>query len=406
VRVLAVGNMYPPHHFGGYELVWRSAMEHLRGRDHEVEVLTTDLRTGSAEPDDPGVHRELRWAWRAGGFAPQGLRERVAMARHNHAVLERRLGAFRPDVVSWWSMGGLSLTLVEAVRRRGLPAVGFVHDDWLDYGRHVDGWLRLFGGRKAVAAPPAERLAGIPARVDLAAAALWVFVSESTRRRAEALGLGLERTAVAHSGIGAAFLDAAPAREWGGRLLYVGRLDERKGVHTAIEALADLPAETRLRVIGGWDEGEAGRLRGLAARLGVEARVDFAGQLERERLPEAYGAADAVVFPVVWEEPWGLVPLEAMGRGTPVLATARGGSAEYLRDGENCLTFSAGDARDLAAGVRRLAADGALRARLREGGLATAAGHTEHAFNDAVERFLREATGGGSEAPARQKAGV
>ena len=169
VRVVAVGNMYPPHHFGGYELVWRAAMEHLRSRGHEVEVVTTDLRTGSLEPDEPGVHRELRWAWQSGGFAQQGLRARVAMARHNHHVLERRLAELRPDVVSWWSMGGLSLTMLEAVRRKGLPAVGFVHDDWLDYGRHVDGWLRLFGGRKAVAAPLAERLAGIPARVDFGA---------------------------------------------------------------------------------------------------------------------------------------------------------------------------------------------------------------------------------------------
>jgi glycosyltransferase involved in cell wall biosynthesis len=275
------------------------------------------------------------------------------------------------------------------VRRRGLPAVGFVHDDWLDYGRHVDAWLHLFGGRKAVAAPLAERLAGIPARVDLGAAARWVFVSESSRRRAEALGLGLRATAVAHSGIDPVFVDPAPERDWGWQLLYVGRLDERKGVRTAIEALSHLPAEARLVVIGGWDEQEAGRLRDLAARVGVDGRVRFEGQFERERLPAAYAAADAVVFPVVWEEPWGLVPLEAMGRGRPVVATGRGGSAEYLRDGENCLLFPAGDAAGLAAALERLAADAELRAGLRRGGLETAPRHTEEAFNDAVEEFLR-----------------
>jgi glycogen synthase len=385
--------MYPPHHFGGYELVWRSATRHLRARGHEVEVLTTDLRTGSQEPGDPAVHRELRWAWRPGGFPRQTVRERVAMARHNHAVLERRLAEFRPDAVSWWSMGGLSLTMVEAVRRRGLPAVGFVHDDWLDYGRHVDGWLRLFGGRKRVAAPAAERLLGIPARVDLGSAARWVFVSESQRRRAEALGLSLRDTAVAHSGIEPLFLDPAPETEWGWRLLYVGRLDERKGVHTAIEALARLPEQATLAVVGGWDEHEERRLRDLTTSLGANGRVRFEGQRERDRLPGAYAAADAVVFPVIWEEPWGLVPLEAMGIGTPVVATGRGGSAEYLRDGENALLFRAEDAGALAAAVERLAADGDLRARLREHGLETAARHTEQRFNEAVERHLLEVTG-------------
>jgi glycogen synthase len=390
--------MYPPHHFGGYELVWRSATEFLRSRGHEVRVLTTDLRTDTAVPDDPGVHRELRWHWRPGGFEPPRPRDRVAMARHNHAVLNRHLESFRPDAVAWWSMGGLTLTLIEAVRRRGLPAVGFVHDDWLDYGRHVDGWLTLFGGRKRAAAALAERVTGIPATVRLGTGAQWVFVSEHTRRRADALGLGLERTAVAHSGIDPAFIDPAPVQDWRWRLLYVGRLDERKGVRTAIEALPLLPAEARLRVAGGWDAREAERLRELAARLGVGERVAFDGQLDRRRLHEAYGWSDAVVFPVVWEEPWGLVPLEAMARGRPVVATGRGGSAEYLRDGENCVLFEAGSATGLADALGRLA-DSGLRERLREDGLATAARHTDEGFNRAVERFLSEAAGAAGPRP-------
>jgi glycogen(starch) synthase len=390
VRVLAAGNMYPPHHFGGYELVWRSAMEHLRSHGHEVRVLTTDMRTGTREPDEPYVHRELRWHWRTGGFAPQTLRERVAMARHNHRLLERHVDWFAPDVVSWWSMGGLSLTLIDAVRRRGLPSAGFVHDDWLDYGRHVDGWLGLFGGHKRVAVPLAERLAGVPAMVDFGAAARWVFVSEATHRRAQALGLALLDTAVAHSGIDPAFLDAAPEREWGWRLLYVGRLDERKGVHTAIEALVHLPNEATLSIAGGWDAAEKERLGALAERLGVADRVRFEGQLHRAALHAAYGGADAVVFPVIWDEPWGLVPLEAMARGRPVVATGRGGSAEYLRDGENCVLFPAGDARALAAAIDRLAGDPGLRSRLRAAGLGTAPRHTDERFNAAVERHLLE----------------
>jgi glycogen synthase len=385
--------MYPPHHFGGYELVWRSAMEFLRSRGHEVRVLTTGLRTGATEPDDPDVHRELRWPWRPGGFVPQTRRERVATARHNHAVLDRHLGDFRPDAVCWWSMGGLSLTMIEAVRRHGLPAVAFVHDDWLDYGRDVDGWLRMFRGRRRVAAPFGERVLGTPATVDFGGAARWVFVSEFTRRRAASLGLGLRDTHVAHSGIHPSFLNPAPERGWAWRLLYVGRLDDRKGVRTAIEALAHLPDEAHLDIAGGWDPAEEERLRALAARIGAAGRVRLNGQVGRETLRSAYADADVVVFPVIWDEPWGLVPLEAMACGRPVAATGRGGSAEYLRDGENCLLFQAGDAAALAAAVERLADDPELRGRLRSGGLETAPRHTEERFNTAVERHLLEVTG-------------
>jgi glycogen(starch) synthase len=391
VRVLTVGNMYPPHHYGGYELVWRSAVEHLRARGHEARVLTTDVRTDSVEADPPDVHRELRWRLRDGEFAQLGRRETIELARHNHRTLDRHLEDLRPDVVAWWSMGGLTLTMLETVRRRGIPAVAFVHDDWLDYGRWADSWLHMFRGRRARLAPLADLMTGIPARVDFDGAASYVFVSEWTRRHALAQGLGLRRTGVAHSGIHEEFLAPAPVTEWGWRLLYVGRLDPRKGVDTAVEAMAKLPDQARLELIGGWDPREEERLRRLARDTAAGEKVHFAGQLERSAIADAYVRCDAVVFPVIWEEPWGLVPLEAMAKGRPVVATGRGGSAEYLRDGENCLLFEAGDAEALAAAVGRLGDDPALRVRLREGGLETAPKHTEAGLNEAVEQALATA---------------
>jgi glycosyltransferase involved in cell wall biosynthesis len=151
-----------------------------------------------------------------------------------------------------------------------------------------------------------------------------------------------------------------------------------------------LPAKARLEVIGGWDTGEEARLRRLAADIGVADRVQFAGQCGRAEIVEAYGRADAVLFPVRWQEPWGLVPLEAMGRGRPVVATGRGGSGEYLRHEHNCLLFAADNADSLAAALRRLEGDDALRARLRRNGLDTARRYTDTVFNEAVEKTLTD----------------
>jgi glycosyltransferase involved in cell wall biosynthesis len=385
--------MYPPHHYGGYELVWKAAVDHMRSHGHEVRVLTTDTRTEAVEPDSPDVHRALRWSLREGEFEPLSRRQKVGIARHNHRLLSRHLDDLRPDAVSWWSMGGLTLSLLESVRRRGLPAVAFVHDDWLDYGLWADPWTNIFRRRGPLAARIVERLARIPTRVDFDGAAKYVFVSERTRRHALERGRRLSRTGVAHSGIHEDFLDPAPEQPWSWRLLYVGRLDPRKGVRTAVEALALLPSDGALHLIGGWDKSEEDRLRSLARERGVENQVSFGGQRSRSEIVAAYGEADAVIFPVEWEEPWGLVPLEGMARGRPVVATGRGGSAEYLRDGENCLLFEAGDPAALAAAIERLAGDEDLRARLREGGLDTAPRHTEAVLNEAVQRELLEATG-------------
>ena len=74
MRVLTVGNFYPPHHFGGYEQVWGSAAEHLRARGHDVRVLATTYRhPGTPDGDEPDVHRALRWYWRDRKFdSPSG----------------------------------------------------------------------------------------------------------------------------------------------------------------------------------------------------------------------------------------------------------------------------------------------------------------------------------------------
>lgn len=392
MRVLTVGNMHPPHHLGGYELVWRSAVEHLRARGHAVTVLTSDHRQpGVGQADPPGVHRDLRWWWRDHAWPSFSLRERLALERHNARVVNERLDADRPDVVAWWAMGGMSLSLLEQVRARGLPAVGFVHDEWLLYGPRVDRWLRTWSGAGRVLAAPAARLTGVPTRVALDHVARWVFVSEHVRDRARQAGLLLPRSEVAPSGIAAEHLAGpAPVSDWAWRLLSVGRIDERKGIDTAIEALARLPAAATLVVAGEGDPRTLAALRALAQRRGVAGRVDFAGPRSGPQLRELYAGADAVVFGVRWEEPWGLVPLEAMAAGRPVAATGTGGSAEYLRDGENCLLFAPGDAGALAAALTRLAADPDLRGRLRAGGLATAARHTAAAFERRVEELLAE----------------
>ncbi len=396
MRVLAVGNMYPPHHLGGYELVWRSAMRHVRRRGHDTRVLTTDVRIATSEPDEPGTYRDLRWYWRDHHWPRIGWPGRVALERHNGGVLERHLVDFRPDVVSWWSMGGMSLALMERVRRAGLPAVAFVADDWLLYGPRVDRWTRQFRGHRRLA-QLAERATGLPAWVDLDAAARYVLISETVRQRAQDSGLRLPGSSIANLGVDPDFLgEARPEPEWRWKLLYVGRIDERKGVQDAISALAELPQQATLTVAGDGDPRERDRLRGHARALGLTERVDMIGMRTHAQLPAVYGAADAVLFPVRWQEPWGIVPLEAMALGRPVIATGVGGSGEYLRDGENCLLAQAGAPSSLARAVRRLGADPGLRERLRAGGAKTAARHTETVFNQAVLAALTAAVAPGS----------
>jgi glycogen(starch) synthase len=388
VRVLAVGSMFPPHHLGGYELIWEAGMEVLREAGHDVAVLTTGFAADAPEPRPaPGfpVRRELRWYLRGHRFPRLSARERLSLERHNARVLARALAEHRPDAVAWWSMGGMSLSLIEQVRRAGVPSVAAICDDWFAYAGEVDGWTRALAKRPLLASVvgAATRL---PTRPDPGRAIdSWVFLSEELAARADAAGLERRAERIAPRGADRAFAEAAGERpQWRWRLLYLGRIDERKGVDLAIEALGELPDEATLRVVGSGDAEEAARLRALAPA----GRVSFE-RVPRSELPALVAGADALLFPVRWREPWGLVPLEAMAAGTPVVATGRGGSGEYLRHEENCLIFDpdAGPGA-LAAAVRRLARDEALRARLSAGGIATAGGLDPRGFERAVAEEL------------------
>src|SRR4051794_23990939 len=258
---------------GGYELTWRSSVLHLRGRGHEVQVLASDHRAeGVHEELDPDVHRELRWYWRDHAFPRHDLRERLVVERHNASVLEQHVADFRPDAVAWWGMGGMSLTLIERVRRAGIPAVGVVGDEWMRWGLRADGWLKPLHGRPRLGAF-AERLTGVPGAVDLDGAANWLFNSERMREKTRAAGWLLPRSEIAHPGIDDSLFTAAEPRPWAWRLAYVGRLDERKGVHLAVDAMASLPPDATLLLQGTGDERYVESLRDRAERAGVAQRV-------------------------------------------------------------------------------------------------------------------------------------
>jgi glycosyltransferase involved in cell wall biosynthesis len=237
-------------------------------------------------------------------------------------------------------------------------------------------------------------LCGIPIRYDLETAGRYLFNSEYMSGAARAAGFEAASSAVMTPGVHRRFLSPAPEKPWAWRLLQVGRVDRDKGVDIAVAALAQLPEEAQLTVVGAGDLPYTAELRRQAVSLGVGERLVFTGSLPPEGLPSLYADADVVVFPVRWEEPWGLVPLEAMGIGRSVVATPKGGALTYLRDEENALLVPAEDPRALAAAVRRLADDGTLRAKLRAAGERTAAEHSATRYEkDVVDELERAALG-------------
>ena len=145
-------------------------------------------------------------------------------------------------------------------------------------------------------------------------------------------------------------------------LLFVGQLIKGKGVHLLLESLAHVRSPSILRIAG--DGNARAGLEAQARDLGLSERVEFLGWVPRSELESLYREARALVVPSFWAEPFGMIGLEAMHHGRPVVGFAAGGIPDWLADGENGLLVAERDVAGLAAGIDRLLDDHALAVRL------------------------------------------
>lgn len=195
-----------------------------------------------------------------------------------------------------------------------------------------------------------------------------------------ALGLPPGRATVIPCGVDTAVFTPGEPPDPAGRaprLLVLGRLVERKGVGNVVEALAELPG-VELTIAGGAPDAchdpEVGRLRTLADHLGVADRVRFLGGVERGRVPSLIRDSDVVVT-VPWYEPFGIVPLEAMACGRPVVGSAVGGLLDTVVPGVTGELVPPREPEALAGVLRDLLADPERRRRYGEAGRQRAVEH-------------------------------
>jgi len=137
------------------------------------------------------------------------------------------------------------------------------------------------------------------------------------------------------------------------RVVFAGRVAPPKGVNILIRAARNVDAE--FAICGdGW---QLEAMRRLARRIGVEQRIHFRGWLNANQLAEELAGASVVVVPSLWPEPFGLVGIEALATGRPVVASSTGGIVDWLEDGVTGLCVRPGDVRGLAQALNELLED-------------------------------------------------
>jgi glycosyltransferase involved in cell wall biosynthesis len=348
MKVVVVSGIWPPD-VGGPASHAPEVADYLHEHGHGVEVVTT--ASAPPEPRAYPVHFVSR-------SLPRGV-------RHARGVELVRSRARNADVVYTTGMFGRSCAGASAARcpyvikltadpaferahRRGI--VGGDVDTFQDEG----GGLRIALLRRA-------------RDVELRRAAHVFCPSGYLRELAISWGVPAERVDVLPNPA-PAVPEMAPRDELrrafgmnGKALAFAGRLGAQKALEVALEAIAAVDGVT-LDIAGEGDR--RGPLEQRARELGIADRVRFLGPQPRERVLELFRAADASLLSSSWENfPHGVV--ESLAVGTPVIATAVGGVAEVVTDGENGLLVASGDPDALAGAIRRYLDEPGLADHLR-----------------------------------------
>jgi len=155
------------------------------------------------------------------------------------------------------------------------------------------------------------------------------------------------------------------------KLLFAGQLLFEKGAHIAIEALSNLnKLEGNLRfhldIIGTGEPNYEERLRKIVDIESLHRYVSFLGFVSREELLRRYSEYDIFLLPSLHLEPFGLVAIESMSRGLPVICSNKGGFLEVIDDNLTGLLFKQGSSEDLARKIKMLVSDEILYQNLRQ----------------------------------------
>lgn len=320
---------------GGVQAHVRQLASHLESRGHELHIL--------APGREPLVRPQVRIVGRDVPVRSNGSVARICFSPQSAHLVGRALREIRPDVIHVHEPLAPSTSMF-AVLRATAPVVATFHANVPERPLKE----------------PFYRV-GVPlVRPVWNRIAVRIAVSEAARASVQARMGAAEFEILPNGADVERFADAPPAVLPPGRhLLFVGRLEPRKGFPVAVEAFAALapryPA-LHLSVVG---DG-ASRDAVDALPPAVRARVHMLGRVPDDALPSYFRAADLFIAPSTGGESFGIVLVEAMAAGLPVVASDIDGYRDVARDGVEALLVPPGDPAALATGIERLLRDPAL----------------------------------------------
>ena len=410
MRILFITSYYPPASYGwGYMQLCEEVADGLSENGHDIAVLTSTHRHGDKIDRAYPVYRLLRLDpdWHSGKPATMqffvGRREREQQAISH---LSRLVADLKPDIVFVWHAIGLPRALLRQAEQ--VPATPLVYylanylpelqDEYIEY------WQRL----------PVHWTARLP-KLTLSRLALAILaregkpiplkfenvicVSDYVRQRLISKELICPNAVTIHNGVDLSRFSsegqsALPFASAGLRCLVAGRVAPEKGIHTVIDALAQLASKTsssslHVTILGDGPRSYRERLHEQVHDSQLQEIVEFRPPVPREEMPQVLSQYNVLILPSEYDEPLARAMQEAMAMGLLVIGTTTGGSGELLDHGRTGLAFEAGVPDSLASQLLRALSEPDLATRLAEAGKQTVIQHfdIQHTI-EKTEKYL------------------
>jgi glycosyltransferase involved in cell wall biosynthesis len=401
MRILTCCNVYPPKFLGGAELVAHYQAKALQAAGHQVQVF-------AGLPDSGRLQYRLKHDFYDGlavdrvHLAPTDYRSDYVNFVHPQVEehFTKVLADFRPDVVHFHNVIGLSVSLIRLAHEFGARTILTVHDHWgfcfkntlmktegvtcTDFTRCDECQPFIDDG--------AQRQIPMRFRQDyfeLAIRDIDAFVSPSRYLAGAYIKAGVpaSKLHVIRYGIDSdTFARGSRIPGYGRvRFSFIGYFGKHKGVSTILTALSLMkqPHSIRLNLVGEGEESEAYKKQ-LCDRPYAEF-IKFWGKVDNNHIRDVYRETDILILPSIWPENHPVSITEAMSSGIPVIASRIGGIPELVEDGITGFLFEPGDPADLAAKMDRFVAEPALLDTLGRNGRVRM---RDNSYREQVQKIL------------------
>jgi glycosyltransferase involved in cell wall biosynthesis len=335
MRILTITNYYPPHFIGGYEIACKETMDFLKEQGHNILVISSNYQKSHKREEQ--IQRNMRIT----NYNTSSKIHKKLDEHHNYTVLKEAIQSFKPDLVYYWSLRGIGLKALKASDEENIPKVFEIGDFWMQ-GYMQKGSKLKESIRKTLPFLTKKKIDFSPA----ICVSKWIEEEMRTRYKTKQTYVIPNATHIPL---------AIKKNNQKIKFIFVGRMEEEKGIEIAIESLNQFTKkypeqDFTFNVYGGGDAQYVQKCKGLAEPLG--SKISFKGQVKNRK--EMYKNASILLMPTQMREPFGLVIIEAMAYRCAVIATNAYGPAEIVDHRENGLLFNIHKPNDLLKKIEEL----------------------------------------------------